>query len=75
MLDHYFADMAAQASQVRHAELLAMADRERQWAAGAIRPARRRRRLLAALGARLIAAGQHLERRGGAPAASIRIEA
>ncbi len=75
MLDHYFAEMAMQVSQVRHAELLALAEQERQWAAGVMRPARWHRRLLATLGARLIATGQRLERVGGAHAAPIRIEA
>jgi len=66
MLEHYFGDPAPQVMQARHGELLAMAERARRGAADSAHPARWNRRVLAGLGARLIAIGQQLERAAGA---------
>lgn len=74
MLEHHFLMIAAEALPARYYELQAQAERERRWAAGSERPARWQKRVLAALGARLIALGSHLERAGAGHTAAVRIE-
>ena len=74
MLEHHFLEMAAESLPTRHHEMLAQAERERRWAAGTERPARWQKRVLVALGARLIAMGRRLVGAGAGHTAPVRIE-
>lgn len=64
MLEHHFGHLALQVEEARHAELLAMAERERRSAPDPDRRAPRRR-MLAGLGTWLVAMGQYLEHARG----------
>jgi hypothetical protein len=64
MLEHHFGHLALQVEQTRHADLLAMAERERQGSPEMDRRARRRWRMLAGFGTWLVAMGQYLEHAG-----------
>jgi hypothetical protein len=62
MLDHHLFHLGLHVEQARHAELLAMAEKERRAAPGIPRSPDWRQRMLAGLGAHIIAMGQRLAR-------------